>query len=198
MSIVGDIASAVIGAHAAKKAANTQQKFGEEALQLQRDQYNQTREDFAPWRQAGGAAIGQGFAMLQPGYDYTASPGYQFRLDEGNRAIENSGAAKGLLMSGGTLKDIDRFSQGLAADDYNQSFNRLMSVAAGGQQANTTIAGAGANMANQGAGILQGIGNAKASGYVGASNNYINGLNNVFGSGGSSGSLGGLLSLFGG
>src|SRR5690348_12894293 len=116
MSLVGDIASAVIGAHAAKNASQAQTKLGQQALQLEQQQYDQTRQDFAPWRQAGGSAITQGFAMLQPGYDYTASPGYQFRLDEGNRAIQNSAAAKGMLMSGGTLKDIDRFSQGLAAD----------------------------------------------------------------------------------
>lgn len=179
MGVIGDIASAFIGAHAAKKASSAQVKLGEQALALQQQQYDQTRADFAPWREAGGSAIQQGYAMLQPGYDYTASPSYQFQLGEGNRAIQNSAASKGMLMSGGTLKDIARFTQGLASSDFNDSFNRMMSVAAGGQQANTTVAGAGANMANQGAGILQGIGNARASGYMGAANNWINGINNV-------------------
>jgi hypothetical protein len=192
MSVIGDIAGAVIGAHAAKKAANAQTKMGEEAIQLQRDMYNQSREDLAPWRQAGGQAIQQGFAMLQPGYDYKTSPGYDFRFNEGQRAIESGGAAKGMLMSGGTLKDLARFGDGLASADYNDQFNRMMAVAGGGQQAATSTGQFGANMANQGAGILQGIGNAKASGYVGAANNWINGINNV------GTTLGQMASMFGG
>lgn len=154
----------------AKKAAKAQTDAGKQAIgELQR-QFDLTRSDLAPWREAGGAAINAGAAMLKPGYDYTASPGYQFRLNEGNRAIENSGAAKGMLMSGGTLKDIDRFSQGLAASDFGDSFNRQMAIAGGGQQAATSGAQMGQQTAGGIADLYTQMGNARASGYIGQSN----------------------------
>lgn len=164
---VGSVLGGIFGGKGAKKAAKAQTQLGQQALQLQADMFNQTRADLAPWREAGGAAIGQGWAMLQPGYDYTASPGYDWRLSEGMRAVENSAASKGQLMSGGTLKDLTRFGQGLAADDYNDQFNRTMAVASGGQQAATSTANAASNYANAGSNILQNIGQAKASGYAG-------------------------------
>lgn len=176
----GSILGGVLGKSSAKKAANAQVKLGEQALALQKQMYDQSRADLAPWREAGGTAIKGGLAMLMPGYDYTTSPGYQFRMDEGNRAIENSAAAKGMLMSGGTLKDIDRFSQGLAADDYNDQFNRMMAVASGGQQAATSGANAAQGYANSASGIMQGIGQAKASGYAGQNQAMQGSLSNLF------------------
>lgn len=178
------ILGGILGGKGAKKAAKAQVQLGRDALALQDKMYEEGRSDLAPWREAGGQAIGQGLAMLQPGYDYTASPGYQFRFNEGQRAVDSSGAAKGMLMSGGTLKDLTRFGQGVAAADYNDQFNRLMAVSSGGQQAATSTAGLGSNYANAASGILQGIGQAKASGYAGQ-NQAIQGT------------LGNLASIFG-
>lgn len=179
MGIVGDIAGAIIGSKASKKASKVQEKLGREAIAEERRQYDLTRQDMMPWTQAGGAAIGAGAAMLQPGYDHTTSPGYQFRFDEGMRGVEGSAAAKGLLMSGGALKDIVRFGQGTAAADFNDQFNRQMSIAGGGQQAVTSLGQLGGQMAGNISNTLQGIGNARASGYMGQANAWINGINNV-------------------
>jgi hypothetical protein len=163
----GSLLGGVLGGKGASKAAKAQTQLGQQALQLQQQMYNQGRADLAPWREAGGQAIGQGLAMLQPGYDYTASPGYQFRLGEGLRGVENSAAARGLLQSGGTLKGIDKYAEGLAASDFNDQFNRTMAVAGGGQQAATSTGQFGQNYASAGGNILNGIGQAKASGYAG-------------------------------
>ena len=185
----------VLGGKGAKKAAKAEVALGREALALQKQQYEQTRADLAPWRDAGGQAIGQGLAMLQPGYDYKTSPGYDFRFSEGQRAVESGAASKGMLMSGGTLKDLVRFGDGVASADYGDQFNRMMAVASGGQQAATSGAAAAQNYANASSGIMQGIGQAKASGYAGQ-NQAIQGTlgnlatifsgmpNNFYGSGG--------------
>lgn len=178
MGIVGDIAGAFIGAKASKKASKAQLEATKLGIAEMQRQYDLSRQDLAPWREAGGAAIGQGYAMLQPGYDYTASPGYQFRLDEGTRAVENSAAAKGQLMSGGTLKDLTRFAQGTAAADYGDQFNRYMAIAGGGQQAASTGARLGQETASGIADLYTQGGNARASGYMGAANSWINGINN--------------------
>lgn len=178
MGVIGDIAGAVIGGRASKKAAKAQEKGAKYAADMQWKMFDQSRADFAPWREEGGKAIGMLGDMLQPGYDYTASPGYQFRLSEGLRGVENSAAARGLLQSGGTLKGIDRYAEGLAASDFNDAFNRAASVAAGGQQVNTTLGQLGASAAtNAGNAVMAGA-NARASGYMGQANAWINGINN--------------------
>lgn len=161
------ILGGVLGGKGAKKAANAEVKLGQQALALQKQMFEQGRADLAPWREAGGQAIGQGLAMLMPGYNHTTSPGYQFRLSEGLRAVDSGAASKGMLMSGGTIKDEMRFGQGLAADDFNDQFNRVMAVASGGQQAATSSVAAGQNYANSASGTLANIGQAKASGYAG-------------------------------
>jgi hypothetical protein len=117
--------------------------------------------------------------MLKPGYDYTTSPGYQFRFNEGQRAVEGSAASKGMLMSGGTLKDVTRFGQGVAADDFNQSFNRTASVAAGGQQANQALGTLGANASSGIADLYTQIGNSRASGYAGQASAWGGAANNL-------------------
>lgn len=185
-AIIGGAASlgsALIGSSSAKKAAKAQAASADKAAQVQWDMFNQNREDMTPWREAGGAAIGSLSAMLQPGYDHTTSPGYQFRMDEGLRAVEGSAAAKGLLGSGGTLKDIIRFSQGTAADDYNQQFNRTASVAQGGQQVGMGLASLGQNAATNAGNAYMQAGNAKASGYVGSANAWTNALGGLAGFG---------------
>jgi len=50
--------------------------------------------------------------------NFYTSPGYQFRLNEGIRAIESSAAGSGLLHSGATLKALQDRGEGLAANEY--------------------------------------------------------------------------------
>lgn len=175
------IGGALISSSASKNAANAQIASGDRALAEQARQYDQSRSDFAPWREAGGKAIGQLSDMLQPGYDHTTSPGYQFRFGEGQRAVESSAASRGMLMSGGTLKDLTRFGQGVAADDFNDQFNRTASVAQGGQQVNSQLAQLGAQNAQNAGNIMMGQGNARASGYAGQANAWGGALNNLAG-----------------
>jgi hypothetical protein len=179
MGVIGDIAGAFIGAKAAKNASKAQIKSAELGIGEMARQYDQTRQDMAPWQRAGSAAIGSLSDMLQPGYDHTTSPGYQFRFNEGQRAVESGGAARGMLMSGGTLKDLTRFGQGIASDDFNDQFNRTASVAAGGQQVNSTLGQLGAQNSAGIADLRTQQGNARASGYVGQANSWIGGINNV-------------------
>ena len=179
MGVIGDIAGAMIGAKASKNASKAQVKSAELGIGEISRQFDQTRTDMAPWREAGGQAIGSLSAMLQPGYDHTTSPGYQFRFNEGQRAVESGAASKGMLMSGGTLKDLVRFGQGTAADDFNQQFNRTASVAAGGQQVGMGLGQMGAQAAGNIADLRTQQGNARASGYVGGANAWIGGINNV-------------------
>ena len=95
------------------------------------------------------------------------------------RGVENSAASKGILQSGGTLKGIMRYGQGVAAEDFNDQFNRTASVAAGGQQVNTTLGALGAQAAGNIGNAYMGAGNARASGYMGQANAWGQALGNI-------------------
>lgn len=176
---VGAIAGGVIASNGAKDAANKQADAANQASQMQKQMYDQTRADQEPWRQAGSAALSQlsdpyfqqNFGMS----DFQKDPGYDFRMQEGQKALERSAAARGGLQTGGFMKALTNYGQDYASNEYQNAynrftndqsnrFNRLSSVAGLGQTANTQLGAAGQNYANQyGAntmGAAQAAGNA--------------------------------------
>ena len=54
-------------------------------------------------------------------FDFQEDPGYQFAQDEGSQAIQNMMAARGLTGSGREMKELARFSTGLAGQRYGQA-----------------------------------------------------------------------------
>ena len=60
--------------------------------------------------------------------EMTADPGYQFRLREGQAALERSAAARGVTNTGGTLRDILDYGQDAASQEYGNVFDRQRSV----------------------------------------------------------------------
>ena len=127
----------------------------------------------------------------EAGPDYSAffkSPGYQFRQDEGIRAIDRSASARGQLMSGGTLRELQRYGQGLASSEFGNYANRLASLAGigqsaafqGGQLGAATGGQVGSSVANIGQSILAG-GQAQAEGIIGSSNALQQGFGGALG-----------------
>lgn len=53
-------------------------------------------------------------------------PGYQFRLQSGTNALQNSAAAKGVTRTGGTLKDLIEYGQNFASNEYGDAYNRAL------------------------------------------------------------------------
>lgn len=60
--------------------------------------------------------------------DVTQDPGYQFRLAQGEKALQNSAAANGTLMSGGFAKALTDYAQGDASQEYQNAFNRAFTT----------------------------------------------------------------------
>lgn len=56
--------------------------------------------------------------------DVTQDPGYQFRLKQGQDALMNSAAAKGLLRNGGTAMSLMDYNQGAASQEYGAAYGR--------------------------------------------------------------------------
>src|SRR4030095_4612225 len=92
--------------------------------------------------------------------DFTGSPGYQFRLGEGLKALERSAAARGTLLTGGTLKGLERYGQGFASNEFANEYARRLGesklgLEAQGQRANqlSDLARIGVREAGQQAGL---------------------------------------------
>jgi len=127
-------------------------------------------------------------AASDPFAGFTTSPGYLFRLQEGQKAIERSAAARGGLYSGATMKALDAHAQGVASDEFNNYVGRLQSLAGVGQSATGSTAAAGQNYANGASQAAQQAGAARASAYA----NTGNAINSAV-----SGAAGGLLYMQG-
>jgi hypothetical protein len=106
----GAIGGAVLGSSAREESRQRTAGGGRAAIDEQKRQYDLNRADLAPWRTAGGQPpSGRASTCFSPATTTPQVAGYQFRLDEGLRGVQNSAAAKGLLQSGGTLKGIDKY-----------------------------------------------------------------------------------------
>lgn len=55
-------------------------------------------------------------------------PGYQFGVDQGLQALQQSRAAQGLLRTGGTLKDIQQYGQNAATQNYGNVLQQNLGV----------------------------------------------------------------------
>jgi hypothetical protein len=163
----------------------------------------QARADLQPWVTTGGNALGiTGDLSGANGPDaataamanFQTSPGYQWQLGEGLRAVDAGAAAKGMLRSGATLKGEMEYGQGLASQDFSSYYNRLSDLSKLGQ---TSAAGQGAASMSAGKDIAQTDASAgaaqasiygdMASGLSTAANKYA--TNSLYAGGGSGGGL---------
>jgi hypothetical protein len=190
IAAVGVGAAATIGGaamqgSAARDAAATQASAADRATQMQWDMYQQQRADQEPWRKAGADALGGlGNADFQRDFtmnDFQQDPGYAFRMQQGQKALERSRAAKGLLGTGGTLKALNDYGQNMGAQEYQNSynrfnadrdrrFNRLSSIAGIGQTANSALGAAGQNYANNAGSNMMGAANAAGAAGMASAN----------------------------
>jgi len=125
-AIIGaGLGSAVIGGIAAKKSAKAQKQAAKTSSDTTMQMFYQNREDLAPWRTAGARSLTalEGLLKEGPG-QYTASPGYQFRLGEGLKAIDRMSAARGGFGGGAHGKGLVRFAEDYATNDYDNFLQR--------------------------------------------------------------------------
>jgi hypothetical protein len=71
-----------------------------------------------------GVAAGGDFNKKYSMSDLQMDPGFAFRLQQGQLALERSAAARGGAMGGGAMKDLAGYSQGLASEEYGKAFDR--------------------------------------------------------------------------
>ena len=192
------IGGGLIAASGAKKAARAQEQASRDAQAANERMLERQIGLQEPFRQAGmtaqdeimkllgigGDASAQGYGSLAKPFgqtDFEQDPGYAFRQAEGMRALERSASARGNLLSGGTLRGIQRFGQDLASQEYGNAFNRyqiernarlnpLQSLMGSGQSATNVLTGAAGQAGQNEAANIYNAGQARASGYVGQAN----------------------------
>lgn len=201
IAAVGTIAGSAISANAAGNAADKQAQAAQSANQTQLYMYDQNRTDQAPWRAAGGSAVNalsSYYGLPTTNADGTTTPGnpnagaddtkliqslpgYQFNLDEGNKAVQHNLAAQGLLGSGAAGKALEQYGQNYAMGASTQYLNGLQSLAGLGQTATQATGASGTNAANQIGSNQIYAGNAQASGYANQANAIGSGLSGLSG-----------------
>lgn len=149
------VGSSVAQYNAAGDAADAVRDASRSSNALQRYIYDQNRADQAPWRDTGVAALQQlgslyGLNGQPANFDaFTASPDYQFALQQGQNQLDRQASARGGLYSGQQLKAAQQFGQGLASQQFGNYFNRLGTIAGFGQNATNQLGAFGQNYANQ-------------------------------------------------
>jgi hypothetical protein len=149
VGLAGSVTSGVLGyegqqgvANASESAAQLQAQEAQNSLNFQEQEWNTQQANEAPFLKAGQTAVGDLSSLTAPGGSLSqpwtgtfnaptaaqaeATPGFQFTLQQGQNAIQNSAAAQGNLLSGGTEAALDQYSQGLASTNYQQAFNNAL------------------------------------------------------------------------
>ena len=112
---------------------------------------------------------------------FQKSPGYQFRLDQAQLALQGSQAARGGLLSGGAMKEMDAYTQGIASDEYGNYINQLSGLAGMGQNAASNMSAAELGTGVQLANYAQQGGMAAANNYMNQGNLYGGGISQIGG-----------------
>ena len=111
---------------------------------------------------------------------FQETPGYQFQLEQGQKALERNAAARGIRLGGASMQEAQRMGQGYANQEYGNYYNRLAGLAGVGQTAVGTSAQVGQNTANSIGNALMAGGDARASGYQGMNNAFQGAMGNMF------------------
>jgi hypothetical protein len=92
-------------------------------------------ELLAPYLGAGAEATSTLRDLMQPGGDlnrtFTAAdmeaydPGYQFRINEAQKALQTSAAARGGVLGGGTLRALNQRVQDVASSEFGSAHDRF-------------------------------------------------------------------------
>jgi len=178
------VGSSLVGALGSTAAARSMSSANQAIADSNYRIFQEQKALQEPWRAAGVEALNK---LRSPEMQFTpfsadkfqTDPGYAFRLSEGIKGLNNAAAARGGLLSGGTLKATERFAQGLASQEYQNAYDRynkdysmklapLQTLAGYGQGATNNLAGATNTYGTNQAETLANRGNIGASSYLGA------------------------------
>lgn len=161
----------------AQRNLDRQRRLIRDGYQAETGVIDQTYDDavgyYDPYIEGGAGAQNAlafelGVGARPEGYQgFKGSGGYQFRLQEAQRALEASAAARGGLFSGATGQALADRTQDYATQEYDNFYNRLAAMAGRGQQASSLAAGLTADAGAQRLGAIR----TRTGGLSSANNN---------------------------
>jgi hypothetical protein len=193
-AIAGSAAvGAVVSSSSANKAADAQQNAANTASNTELQMLEREIALQEPWRNAGiwalnqlneGTSQGGDFNRDFTMADFSADPGYAFRMKEGQRALESSAAARGGLLSGGTGKALVNYGQEAGSQEFGNAYNRfnadrdrrfgrLSEIAGTGQRSSQQVGQSAMMTGSNVASNQMSAGNAQSANYI-AQGNAIN------------------------
>lgn len=189
----GSLFGGLFGANASSQASKQYIAQLQKAQGYLQGLIPQATAPYAPWLSAGSQATNElsgllstpGEGLLTPwtqtfqaptAAQAEQTPGYQFQLQQGENALQNSAAGKGSLLTGRTLADVNNYAQGVASTNYQNTFNNALTQYQSAyntflnNQNNTYsrllgLSGEGLGAAQGTSGAIQGIGGDIASLY---------------------------------
>jgi len=183
------VVGSVIASNAAGDAADAQSESSANSIGEQRRQFDLTRSDYAPYREAGTKALGQLQTDINApvtSADVMSDPGYQFGLKQGQLGLDRKAAAGGGRVSGAALKSASEYATNYATAGYGAAYqrrqdrlNRLASLAGLGQTATSGSATAGASASNAITGIVGAQGDATGAARLAQGNIWGNAVNQI-------------------
>lgn len=191
----GSILSGVLGGKGAKSTAKAQTQAINHAIDVQNQQFQQTRADNLPFLQLGQQAGSQAGGLLGlQGADVQqqlinqlkGSPGFTSLYDTGADTILQNAAATGGLRGGNTNNSLAQFGSGLLAQVIQQQLGNLGGLINVGSGTGSTLGQLGQQNANSVGDLLNQGGKAQATGIAGqyaALQSALSGVGKAFGYG---------------
>ena len=177
-------------ANAARRAAEGQQNAANMSLEEMRRQYELSQSNLAPWLRAGRLALTEQQALMGLGGDTQSAmtalrnaPGYQARLQQGERALAGSTAARGGMGSGKAMTAATGWGQDYASNKYANRLNQLAGLSGTGQSTAGSLAGLGQNYAQGMGNIWQNAANAQGAAGIAGQNAWQSGILGGLGAG---------------
>jgi len=190
-AIIGGVASlgsAAIASNAASKAADQQAEAAREAGALWQpyaDAGITGQNKLMEYLGIGGDSDAEGYGQYATA-EFTPDqflagqdPAYAFRMDEGLKALDQTAAARGGLLSGNALQAAQTYGQGLASQEYQNAFTRYQTERANTLGSYQALQGVGQNAAAQQGSQITAAGNAQAAGTVGSANAWSGAISNI-------------------
>jgi hypothetical protein len=158
-----------------RSAMQAEREMFDENMGFQRELWDWQKDQAAPWTEAGLGALGQYQSTLSSGFNFSpeSDPVYGARLSELSKAVGTSGAGKGMLLSGGTLRSLRDMtaselgaSYGRQREAYQQKLANLGNLINVGAGASTGLSGIGSAFGANVGQTMQQFGQSQAQGYM--------------------------------